>query len=84
MSKADEIRKEIKLKRKQLGYHAGFVKNKMADLLFREIIALNQKLSIEIEKDTNNSVGEFFSERKSFDKDEKEIDDKQRLRDLTS
>jgi len=84
MTKADEIRKEIKLKRKQLAHYAGFVRNPVSDLLFRDINILNKQLSIEIEKENEKNISHYLGKEKSFDEDAKEIDDKQRLRDLKS
>jgi hypothetical protein len=82
MTKADEIRKEIQLKRKQLGHYASFIKNKMTDLLFRELAELNLKLSNEIERENAVSQEEYiYSGTKSFDEDAKEVDDKQRYKD---
>lgn len=84
MTKADDIRKEIKLKRRQLGHHASFVKNKISDLLFKELNVLNKQLSIEIERENAGKFEKYVGKEKSFDEDAKEIDDAQRYRDLTT
>jgi len=51
MKKSDQIRKEIKLKRKQLVKFGGFGQYPMRDLLFKEISELNQRLSVEIDRE---------------------------------
>lgn len=52
LKKSDQIRKELQLKRKQLGKFGGFGQYHMRDLLFKEISELNKLLSVEMDRET--------------------------------
>lgn len=82
--KSDQIRKEISLKRKQLVKFGGFGQYPMRDLLFKEISELNGKLSVELDRENAAKRELYIAGEKSQDEDAKEIDDKQRYRDIKS
>lgn len=82
MTRANEIRKEIKQVRKQLGDNMRFIKNELTNRLFLRLAELNLRLNVEIERENEKLTEKLYPPEKSFDADAAEIDEAQRYRDI--